>query len=221
MLVDFLKHRYQLLHESIALLVDKLAVNGHLLLPDFQELHVGLLFHLQQRIALEQRLVVAVERLDIGIVVLGDDHIHQLPALFASSLDEQGVAWRNEDEGYQSDMLRQPLVFLFVALEMLLRTPFHSAIDRGGIQGIIFVETFQHEEVLVVADDLGINGRIGAVAERQVIDGIQQIRLALAVMADKTVNLRRQLQRCLPDVLIVEDGYFLQYHECKITSFPP
>ena len=205
-LIDLLKHRYQFLHESLPLPVDHLTMKRHLLLPDLQEFQVGLLLHLQQRVALKQGLVVAVERLDISVVVLRDYHIHQPPALLAATFDEQGVARRNEDKGYQPDVLRQSLILLLIALEVLLRAPFHSAIDRGRICRVIIVEPLQHEEVLIMADHLRVDARIGTMAERQVIDRIQQIGLAHAVVAYETIDLRRQLQRCLPDVLIVEDG---------------
>ena len=43
-------------------------------------------------------------------------------------------------------------------------------------------------------------------AERQVVDSIEQIGLALAIAAEKTVELGRELKRSLPDILEIEYG---------------
>jgi hypothetical protein len=51
---------------------------------------------------------------------------------------------------------------------------------------------FQHKEVLIVADHLRVNARIGAMTERQVIDSIKQICLSLSVMSYKTIDFGRQ-----------------------------
>ena len=91
MLVDALEHRQEFLHEGITLLVEEFAIASHLPLPDFHQGKVGFLLHLQESVALLQSLVVVGECLDVGMVVLRDDHVHQFSALFASALDERSI----------------------------------------------------------------------------------------------------------------------------------
>ena len=52
----------------------------------------------------------------------------------------------------------------------------------------------------------------GALAERQVVDGIQQVGLAHAVLPDEAVHVGRELEVGLLDVLVVEYGESFQYH---------
>ena len=98
-------------------------------------------------------------------------------------------------------MLRQPLVFLLVALEMLLRAALHAAIDLN----VVVIAALQNKEFLFVADGERILGGVGRTAERQEIDGVEHIRLARSVAAYKAVNLRRKLKCGLHDVLIIYD----------------
>ena len=51
-------------------------------------------------------------------------------------------------------MLRQALVLLLVALEVLLGTPLHATVDVFHIPIITLVITLKHEESLIVSDDL-------------------------------------------------------------------
>jgi hypothetical protein len=60
-------------------------------------------------------------------------------------------------------------------------------------------------------------------AVAQVIDSVQQVGFALTVQSDKTIDLVRETQVCLADILIIEYGKPFQYHEirCKGTPFIP
>ena len=109
-------------------------------------------------------------------------------------------------------MVRQAGIFLLVALELLLLPPLHAAIDflRRAVRRL--VEALYHEEIGRVQDVLRINGIARTLAEGQVVDGIQQIGLAHAVLAEEAVQLGRERQLHLLQVLIIKDGYMLQYH---------
>ena len=106
-------------------------------------------------------------------------------------------------------MLREPFILLLVAFEVLLGPPFHTAVDVLHIPIIALVVAFQHEESLVVRDDLRIDGIVGAPAKREIVDGIEKVGLTHTIMADKTVDLGRQLQVATLDVFIVDDGNIL------------
>ena len=128
---------------------------------------------------------------------------------FASPLDERNIRRRYEDERNQSDVLRQSLVLLLVALEMLLGASLHTAVDVFRIPIIILVITLKHEESLIVSDDLRVYRIAGTPAKREVVDGIEKVGLTHAVMADKTVNFWRQLHVGALDVFIINNGNIL------------
>ena len=69
-LIHLLEDGYQLIDERVAPVVDALSLYGHLLLPDLQKLWVGLLFHLEEHIALLQGFVVAHQGIEVGMVEL-------------------------------------------------------------------------------------------------------------------------------------------------------
>ena len=130
-LVELLKQGYEAFHEVLALGVDQLALACHLLLPQRQNVWVGLLvFVFQHGVALHQRFVIAVQRLYIGAVQLCDDHIHQSASLLAAALNQVRVGRCYEHDGYQSYMFRQSLIRFLVALKHLLRTPLHPTRNR-------------------------------------------------------------------------------------------
>ena len=128
-LINLLKHGYKFLHESISFLVDLLSMKRHLFLPYLQQFQVRFLLHFQQRVALLKSLVIVVERIYISMVVLGNHHIHQTPAFLTSSLNKEGITGRNENQRNEANMLRQPLILFLVTLEVLFRSPLHSATD--------------------------------------------------------------------------------------------
>ena len=71
---------------------------------------------------------------------------------------------------------------------------------------VFAIGALQHKEILIVVHDLRIDGREGTSAERQVIDGIQQVGLTLTVVTDEAIHLRRQRNVGRQDVFIVDDG---------------
>ena len=105
MTIDLLKQRNQFLDESLTLLKEQLTIASHLLFPYLHQRRIGLLLHLEQSITLLQSLVVVGQCLNVGRVVLRDDHIHQAASLLASTLNEYRIRRRDKDERYQSYML--------------------------------------------------------------------------------------------------------------------
>ena len=67
------------------------------------------------------------------------------------------------------------------------------------------ISTLEHQEVLAVADDGGVDGIGSGVAEGEEIDGIEDVGLADTVAANHTIDFRREVERGLPDVLIVDE----------------
>ena len=108
-------------------------------------------------------------------------------------------------------MLRQFVIFLLVALELLALLPPNGAEDF--LQSpLIVVLPLQHTHVLLVMDDLPVLCMDMAFREREVIDGIEQIGLSHAVVAEKTVHFRRESDFCLLYVFVIENRKPLEYH---------
>ena len=137
------------------------------------------------------------------------DNIHQATALLTSPFYKGRIRRRNINQGNQTDMLRQSLILLLIALEMFLRTPLHTTIDILYITLFCAIVTFKHKEILIMHDNLRVNRIIGTATKREVIYSIQKISLTYTVMADKTINLWGQIQVHSLYVLIVYDGNIL------------
>ena len=93
---------------------------------------------------------------------------------------------------------------------MLLRPTLHATVDVFFVAIFVQVIPFQHEEFLSVSDDLRVDGIVSTSAERQIIDGVQEIRLSLTVLSDEAVHLGRQAEVGRLDVLVIDDGNVLE-----------
>ena len=108
-------------------------------------------------------------------------------------------------------MLRQFVILLFITLELLALLPPNGAEDF--LQSpLIVVLPLQHTHVLLVMDDLPVLCMDMAFREREVIDGIEQIGLSHAVVAEKTIHFRRESDFCLLYVFVIENRKPLEYH---------
>ena len=143
------------------------------------------------------------------MVILRNDNIHQATALLTSPFYKGRIRRGNINQGNQTDMLRQSLILLLIALEMFLRTTLHTTIDILYITLFCAIVTFKHKEILIMHDNLRVNRIIGTATKREVIYSIQKISLTYTVMADKTINLWGQIQVHSLYVLIVYDGNIL------------
>ena len=106
-------------------------------------------------------------------------------------------------------MLRKTLVVLLVPTETLLHAPLQPAIDILLIAALIGIKPFEHTEVCVMLDYLGIDGTVGTLAEGKEIHSIKEISLALAVMPDEAVYARTKVKRGFGNILVTDDGNFL------------
>ena len=215
--VEALEHGDEFLHECLPLPIDALAVLRHHRLIDADDFLVRLLLRLQHRIALLQRLVVGRERRHVFRVVLRDDDVHQPPPLIAAARDEIRVVGRSDDDGQQPDVFRQPLILLLVPLHMLLLMHLHADGDFL-LHPIQVVDALHHHHLLAVTDVHRVDGVRHALRQREEVDGIEHIRLALAVMSDEAVHLGRELQFRRRDVAIVQYGQPFQNHGAKVQK---
>ena len=102
-------------------------------------------------------------------------------------------------------MLCKALVLLVVTLEVFPLPTLHAAVYALLCPVLRHIAGIEDKERLVMTQQLGIGDSILALAERQIIYGVEDIRLAHAVAADKAIQLRREIQRRLPDILEIND----------------
>ncbi|MPM46469.1 hypothetical protein SDC9_93170 [bioreactor metagenome] len=89
-------------------------------------------------------------------------------------------------------MVGEFFVLLFVSLELFFLPPAQSAIDFFlTILSLQLVPSLKHANIGVVFDDLTIDWVGVTPAERQVVNGIQQIGFTHAVISHKTVYFGR------------------------------
>ena len=101
-----------------------------------------------------------------------------------------------------------------VALKLLALAAREGEKDGlGAVAKEIF--TLQHAEILASPEESLFGGVDVALAEGEVIDGVEQIGLAHTIIAEEAVDLRRANDVGLPDILIVQDGELVQYHTNK------
>jgi hypothetical protein len=91
--------------------------------------------------------------------------------------------------------------------------------DILGRSVLMFVESLQGHELAAVPDAQHIDAATVAAAKAEEVDGIQHIRLALAVAANEAIQLGRKVQLRLGNVLIIKYSKVCQSHfEHKSTK---
>src|SRR5690606_24119817 len=104
-----------------------------------------------------------------------------------------------------------PRVRLFVPLELFLLVALEAACH--GVELIALIELALHHEPVRIATDLLRVDRVEkALAERQVVDGIQQVGFSGAIRAGKRIHIRRKLQGGFGIILEIKDSELFQPH---------
>ena len=115
-------------------------------------------------------------------------------------------------------MIRQPLVLLLVAFELLFGTPFHATVNLFRRTIHILIEPLDNEKISRMQNILRVHGIAGTLTERKEIDCIQQVGLTHAILSEKAVELRRESKIYLFQILVIEYRNAVQYHnQCEIT----
>jgi len=211
----------EMLDEIGSLLIYNRALARHLLLHHLKEvdgeLSGGRLFVLlEEGVALLEECVVARQGVEIGAAVLADDAVHKLAASIAAVEDEFVVGRRDHDERDEADMVLQALVVFLAATERLLDPSLEreGELREGGVLLIAaVVGALDHGKRSRVHDVLRVERREGRLGEREVVDGVEQVGLALAVETHEAVDVVGEGEVGLGDVLEVE---YVEMSECQV-----
>ena len=136
---------------------------------------------------------------------LGEDGVHKAAALLATARYELRVRWTYQHEGETSDVLREAAHALAVVHHALGPPAAHADGHLVLRPTLVSKHTFEKKELVAVAHALRVGGAATASADREVVDGIEHVGLALRVSPDKTVDVRRKMQRSVGHVAIVGD----------------
>ena len=209
----------ELLHPLAAPLMNHRRMARHFRLHGLIQQRVAH-FLLDHGVALLDGLVIADDGIEVLAVVLRDDLVHETPALLTAATHQVPVHGRHHDNGQQADVLAQPLILLAVVAHDLALAALQGDADfqRRLLAG---VTALQHHVGLTVTDDRGVVACRGkAAAHAQVIDRVEHVGLALPVVADQAVQLGRELQSRLGNVLVVDYGGSVQCHRWATFYLP-
>ena len=192
LLVMLLEYRRDVLDEILPAGEDEIAQRDHLLVQNLANgsIHFAALEHLfQQRIALHQKFAVRDELLQIFGIELRDDGVEELAAHLTAPVDDVAVVGRDHHHGEKADVGTQTGILLLVGPHRLVSV-FVGATHLRVVLGLTVEKlSVNGEKIRVEAHRKDIlRGEI-ALAERQVIDGVQQVGLATAVPPDDAVHI--------------------------------
>ena len=165
----------------------------------------------QEFVALLEGVVVADEVVEIARVALTDNHVDEATAVFAGSGDEVRVGRGDEHSREEADVLAQPLILLAAALEGFAAATAKAHVHfLGGAASVI--AALQEHEVLAAARHQRVLGAGEAAAEAEVIDGVEEVALAHAVVAEQAVELVGEGECSGGNILEVGDGETFEEH---------
>ena len=143
---------------------------------------------LQQLVALVQCFLVLQQVVEIAFVGLRYDPVDELAPEVAAAHDDVLVLRRNNHQRYFPYVFSKSLIGLFVPPHLLCLTFFLDAGHRYHVLPYLVV-AMDGKEFLSAADVLAVDRIEKALAERQVVDGIQQVGLSDPVVAHQTVDV--------------------------------
>lgn len=157
----------------------------------------------EQCVALGEDFLVLDELLQITRIELRDHAVDEFAPGFAAFGDQIDIGGRNHDQRNESDVIREFIIDFAVALEDFLLSFFKAAHDL--LKAFLFLKfAVDHKKLLAVLDVLYRQRIEIAFAVRQMIDRIEHIGLADAVLADKTIDLCVERKIGFGEVLVVE-----------------
>jgi hypothetical protein len=141
----------------------------------------------EKGIALPERTVVTDEGVEVDIIVLGDENIHEASSCIATSVYEFGVLGRDDHQGEEADMLGEALVFFFITLKDFLFAGFVTA-ENFFVMRVEEVETLYEEHIFSLAESLGVWGTGVAFTKGEVVNGVEEVGFSHSVLAQKEVD---------------------------------
>jgi hypothetical protein len=99
---------------------------------------------------------------------------------------------------------------------MLFLAPLHAARNVVVITIVVDITPAKHAKVRAVAHHVRVGYGARTTAKRQVINGVKQVCLALAVVPDEAIEFRREGKVSLAYILIIHYRQFAEKHELAL-----
>ena len=211
-----MEHRDEGFHELPAFLVERFAVLAELEIEDFEQGKIDVVL-LEQAVALFEGFVIEDEMFQIGVVELGNHRVEELAPQFAAPVNHFLVLRADHDKGDAPHVLGHSFVFLLVEFE---RFPLPSFLDEVHLGfGIAhFVQATEGKVILAVADVVAVGRTEIALGEGKVMNRVQEVGLAAAVVAYKAVDPGAEVELGLGIVLEVAQIEVFQVHGGKVLE---
>ena len=146
---------------------------------------------LQQCVSVHQQFVVGNQVVQIHFVILGNDAVDEPAAGITAKVDDVAVGRGDDDKRVRAYVIRQAVIFLPVFLEHFFVPQFHAAHQLIG-RFIPDDIRLDHQIVFPVPDVLRIHVIKVTFAERKIVQCVQNIGLAAAVIPHIAVNAGRK-----------------------------
>ena len=213
--MELLEDGHKLVDEAGAPLADTLRLGCHHLLYQHKKLGIGLTLGTQHCVALLQGAVICYERSKILSVVLRYYNVHKAPSLLAATGNKFIVGRRDHHKRNCANVVGETLVVLFIPLKLLLLTTFETAGKFVVHTAVARIIALNHKERLTVCNIRTIDRAYCTLAEREIIDGIEQIGFPHSVATYKTIYLARKSKRDIGQIPIIEYRYIIEQHITK------
>ena len=170
----------------------------------------------EQGVALKDNLLVGNELLQVFLVELRDNHVEEFPSCLAALVDDIAVVGRNHDERVEADVVAEAAVFFLVGFHRLAFAGFVGAADAGAVLlHPVDKIAVDGEKVGVEADGILVLGGKETLAEAEVIDGVEQVGFAAAVLANDAVDILAEVKLGILVAFEVGEREVLQVHRLQ------
>lgn len=103
-------------------------------------------------------------------------------------------------------MFAQSFVLLVVATHALALPTLHGTGDVFLLVRFVAILPLKHKKLFVVANVVCIAVAGGTFTKRKIVDSIQNIGLAHAVVANETIYIGRKMQLCVGKIFVINYG---------------
>ena len=165
----------------------------------------------QQFVALLQGAGVANKVVEVDGIGLRDNLIHEPAALLAGAADQFLIGRSCHYQRKRAYVRTEAVVFLPLAFERFAfaRHQPHRQLFVEPLAGVVAAQGY---EIFAASHQRAVGEPGEAFAETQVIDRVEQIALAHAVVAQKTVDFRAEIEPGVGYILEVCYGEAVEKH---------
>lgn len=200
--IVFLKYWGYILDKILPAGENEIAQRNHLFVNDLADgsIHFAAFKHLlQQRVALHQQFAIGNELLEVFAIELGNDGVEELAAHLATAVDDVAVIRGDHHHRELPDMGAKSLVLFLIGPHRLMPVLVCAAHLRIVLRLAVVEFPMYGEKIGVKAHGKHILSSKIAFAEGEIINRVEEVGFATAVLADNAVHI---LIECKLSILV-------------------